>query len=51
MKLVRTGWDWGAMAEVGYYQGTSVINGYTYSGAYARNTCDVGFVIFRGMHP
>lgn len=38
-------------AMVGYYQGTSTINGYTYHFATAINVCAVGYVNFRSKHP
>lgn len=44
-------WDWWAMAMVGHYTGTSVINGFPSQTAYARNTCDVGWVTFHSQHP
>ena len=50
MRLVDTHFDMLAMTEVGFYKGTSIINGFVYTQAFARNTCDVGFVIFQGMH-
>jgi hypothetical protein len=50
MRLVSVKWDWQALAYVGRYTGVSTINGYTDYTPFARNTCAVGFVIFRGIH-